>query len=58
MYIKVIQLYMYVCVYIYIYAFFQILFWCSLSQDIKYDFLCYIVGTCCLSVFYVVVCIC
>ena len=40
MYIKVIQLYMYVCMCVCVYALFQILFWYSLSQDIKYDFLC------------------
>ena len=45
--------------YIYIYLFlFQILFHYRLLQDIEYSSLCYTVNSCCLSILYVVVCIC
>ena len=52
LYSKVVQLY------IYIYILFYVLFHCGLSQDIEYSSLCYIVGPCCLSIPYVIVCIC
>ena len=57
-YNKVTQLY--VCVYVcmYIYILFQILFHYSLLQDIEYSSLCYTVGPYCLSILYIVVCIC
>ena len=35
-----------------------ILFYYRLLQDIEYNSLCYIVGPCCLSILYIVVCIC
>ena len=37
---------------------FQILFHYSLLQDIESSSLCYTVGPCCLSVLYIVVCVC
>ena len=43
---------------IYIYVIFHILFHCDLSQDIEYSSLCYTVGFCCLSILYILVCIC
>ena len=52
MYSKVIQLY------IYIYILFQILFHYGLLQDIQYSSLCYTVGPCCLTILYIMVCIC
>ena len=52
MYGKVIQLY------IYIYILFQILFHYRFLQDIDFSSPCYIVGACCLSLLYIVVCIC
>ena len=36
----------------------QIIFYYKLLQGIKYSYLCYTVGPCCLSVLYIVVCIC
>ena len=39
------------------YNFFHILFLDGLSQDIEYSSLCYTVGPCCLSIFYIVVCV-
>ena len=36
---------------------FQILFHYGLLQDIDYTSLCYIVGACCLSILYIVVCV-
>ena len=42
----------------YIYILFQIFFRYWLLQDIEYSSLCYIAGPCCLSVLYIVVCIC
>ena len=38
--------------------FFHILFHYGLLQAIEYSSLCYTVGPCCLSVLYIVVCIC
>lgn len=49
----VIQLY----IYIYIHIPFHIIFHCGLLQDIGHSSLCYTVGSYCLSVLYVVVCI-
>ena len=43
---------------LYIYILFQILFHYSLLQDIEYSSLCCTVGPCCLSILYIVVCIC
>ena len=40
-----------------LYIFFHILFHYSLLQDIKDSSLCYTVGSCCLSILYVIVCI-
>ena len=61
-YSKVIQLYIYMCIYVYmhvyIYILFQIVFHNRLLQDIEYSSLCYTVGLCCLSILYIVVCIC
>ena len=55
-YSEVIQLY------IYMPTLFYILFHCRLPRDVAYSSLCYIVGSCCLSVLYIVVyvdvCIC
>ena len=42
----------------YTYILFQIFFHYRLLQDIKYSSLCYTVGPCCLSVLYIIVCIC
>ena len=55
-----IYIYIYVCVYIYIYIYipFQILFPYRLLQNIEHSSLCYTVGPCWLSIFYIVVCIC
>ena len=50
-YSKVIQLYIYICI------LFQVLFHYRLLQDIEYSSLCYMVGPCCLSILYIVVCI-
>ena len=41
----------------YTYILFLILFPYRLLQDIMDSFLCYIVGPCCLSILYIVVCI-
>ena len=61
-YSKVTQLCMYTCVCIYIcmyvYILFHILFRYRLLQDIEYSSLCYTVDPCCLSILYIVVCIC
>ena len=46
-----------VILYIHVYILVHILFHYSLSQDIEYNSLGYIVGPCCLSILYVVVCI-
>ena len=43
---------------IHIYVLFHILFHYGLSQDIEYSSLCFTVGPCCLSVLYIIVCIC
>ena len=40
------------------YILFHILFQYGLSQDIKYSSLCYTVGPCCLSILYIIDCIC
>ena len=59
LYSKVAQLYIlyiYVkCMYIF---FFHIPFHSGFSQGIGHSFLCYTVGPCCLSILYIVVCIC
>ena len=44
--------------YTYIHILFRILFHYGLSQDIEYSSLCYTVGSCCLSIFCIIVCIC
>ena len=44
------------CVYIYTHPF-RNLFHFSLYQGIKYSFMCYMVGPCCLSILYIIVCI-
>ena len=49
MYSKVIQLY--ICIFLYFFHY-------VLLQDIKYSSLYWIVGPCCFSIFYMVVCIC
>ena len=46
--------YTHMCIYIYIY----VIFHCGSSPDIEYSFLCYIVGFCCLSILYIIDCIC
>ena len=43
---------------LYIYIFFQILSHYRLLQGIEYSSLGYIVGPCCLSLLYIVMCIC
>ena len=53
-----IYMYIYIYIYLYIYISSQILFPCSLLQDIEYSSLCYTVGPSCLSILYIVVCIC
>ena len=50
-------IYMCVCVCVYIYILFQILLHYRLLQDIEYSSLCYTVDPC-LSLLYIVVCIC
>ena len=47
-----------VCVCVYIYILFQILFPYRLLQNIQYSSLCYTVNPHCLSILYIVVCIC
>ena len=49
------DIYIYICYICYIYIFFQILFHYRLWQDIEYNSLCSTVGSCCLSVLYIVV---
>ena len=57
---------LYICIYIQIYTYiyththmiFHILFHYGLSQGIEYSSLFYTVGPCCLSVLYIVACIC
>ena len=44
--------------YMYQYILFRILFRYGLAQDIEHSSLCYTVGPCCLSILYIVVCIC
>ena len=44
--------------YKYIYILFHILFHYALLQCTEYSSLCYTVGPCCLSILYIVVCIC
>ena len=41
-----------------IYILFKILFHYGLSQDIEYSSLGYTIGPCCLSILYIVVCVC
>ena len=45
-------------VYIYMDIVFHTLSHYDLSQDIKYSSLCYSVGPCCLSILYIIACIC
>ena len=47
----------YLCIY-YIYVLILILFHYRLLKDFEYSSLCYTVGPCCLSLLYIVVCIC
>ena len=54
-YSKVIQLYIYNK---YLYVPFQILFHYKLLQDIEYGSLCSTIALCCLSIIYIVVCVC
>jgi len=42
--------------YVYIHSFSHITFYHVLSQEIGYSFLCYVVGSCCLSILNVTVC--
>ena len=44
--------------YIYIYIFFYINFHYGLLQHIEHSSLCYTAGPCCLSILYIIVCIC
>ena len=59
-YNKVIQLHIntYTHRYVYVYVLFQILLHYRLSQDIEYSSMCYIVGSRCLFILHIVVCIC
>ena len=59
-YNRVIQLHIniYTHMYVYIYVLFQILLQYRLSQDIEYSSMCYIVGSYCLFILHIVVCIC
>ena len=58
-YIYIHSLFVCVCIYIYTHTFFlYISFHDGLSQDIEYSSLCHTVGPCCLSILYVIVCIC
>ena len=53
--------FLFVCgiqLYIYTYSSFAIIFHYRLLQDIDYSSLCYVVGPCCLSSLYTVMCIC
>ena len=43
---------------IYMYILFHTLFHYGLSQDIEYSSPCYTVGPCCLSILYIIGCIC
>ena len=58
-YNRVIQLHIniYTHMYVYIYVLFQILLHYRLSQDIEYSSMCYIVGSYCLFILHIVVCI-
>ena len=56
MYLKVTQLYIYMCVCKYMYPF-QIIFCYRLLQDTEYGALCYSVGSCLFGL-YIVMCIC
>ena len=48
----------YMCVCVCVCIIFQILFPFSLLQNTEYSSMCYTVGPCCLSVLYIVVCVC
>ena len=48
----------YIFIYIHIYVLFQIFFHYRLLQDIEYSSLCYTVNLFCLSILYIVACIC
>ena len=48
----------YTYIYVHIYILFSIFFHYSLLEDIDYSSLCYTVNPCCLSILYMVVCIC
>ena len=50
-------IYTYICMYVYIHIFFWFL-QIMLLQDFEYNFLCYTVSPCCLSILYIAVCIC
>ena len=45
-------------IYIHTHNLFHVLFHYGLLQDIEYSSLCYTVGPCCLSIWYIVLCIC
>ena len=45
-------------IHVYIHIIFHIIFHSGLSQDTEYSSLCYTVGPCCLSIIYIIVCIC
>ena len=48
----------YLLLYMCIHIIFHIHFHYGVSQNIEYGSLCYTVGLCCLSVLYIIVCIC
>ena len=50
---SILHIYMYI-----LYTFSYILSHCTLSQDIEYNYLCCTIGPCCLSILYIIVCIC
>ena len=59
LYSRVIQLciYIYTHTHTYTHIHLHILFHCGLCQDIEYNFPCFAVGPCCLSILYITVCI-
>ena len=48
------NIYTYIC----IYTFFKKIFFSTVVYHIEYSSLCYTVGHCCLSILYIIVCIC
>ena len=63
MYIQVIQFYIYIYIYTHTHThthilFFNILFYCDLSQNVEHSSPCSIVGLCCLSIRYIIACNC